>query len=112
MVVNLIFGFPGESEQDAQTQLAWLLRLRDTAPPGRVDCSLNLLEMVRGAPMVAHPPPGVELSGVAPWAFSYAWNAPAWRRGFAARLEAVERRPRVTPVERGDQVGDPVGSST
>ncbi|MEU5784603.1 B12-binding domain-containing radical SAM protein [Micromonospora lupini] len=91
VVTNLIFGFPGEQEHEAQAQLAWLLRLQSAAPAGRVDCSLNMLEMVRGAPMVAHPPPGVELRGVAPWAFSYDWNAPRWRRGFAATLERVER---------------------
>ncbi|MGC4889696.1 B12-binding domain-containing radical SAM protein [Micromonospora sp. DT227] len=91
VVTNLIFGFPGEREEEAQAQLAWFLRLQAAAPPGRVDCSLNMLEMVRGAPMVARPPAGVELHGVAPWAFSYAWNAPAWRRDFAAGLERVER---------------------
>ncbi|GAB3077477.1 B12-binding domain-containing radical SAM protein [Micromonospora schwarzwaldensis] len=91
VVTNLIFGFPGEREEEAQAQLAWFLRLQAAASPGRVDCSLNMLEMVRGAPMVAHPPAGVELHGVAPWAFSYAWNAPAWRRDFAADLERVER---------------------
>ncbi|MFC8848984.1 MULTISPECIES: B12-binding domain-containing radical SAM protein [unclassified Micromonospora] len=100
VVTNLIFGFPGEREQEAQAQLAWFLRLRAAAPPGRVDCSLNMLEMVRGAPMVAHPPPGVVLHGVAPWAFSYAWNAPAWRRDFAAGLERVERtRPGPTAAQ-------------
>jgi hypothetical protein len=91
VVVNLIFGFPGEQEQDAQNQLAWFLRLQAAAPVDRVDCSLNMLDMVRGAPMVANPPPGVELRGVAPWAFSYDWNAPSWRRDFAAGLERVER---------------------
>ncbi|WP_157740230.1 B12-binding domain-containing radical SAM protein [Micromonospora auratinigra] len=91
VVTNLIFGFPGEREEEAQAQLQWFLRLQAAAPPGRVDCSLNMLEMVRGAPMVAHPPAGVELHGVAPWAFSYAWNTPAWRRHFSARLQRVER---------------------
>ncbi|MEW2331835.1 B12-binding domain-containing radical SAM protein [Micromonospora chersina] len=91
VVTNLIFGFPGEQEHEARAQLEWFLQLQAAAPANRVDCSLNMLEMVRGAPMVAHPPPGVELRGVAPWAFSYAWNAPAWRRDFAAGLERVER---------------------
>lgn len=102
VVTNLIFGFPGEREQEAQAQLAWFRQLRAAAPVGRVDCSLNMLELVRGAPMVAHPPPGVELYGVAPWAFSYAWNAPAWRRHFAAGLERVERVRREAPP-RTDQ---------
>ncbi|MFI0796684.1 B12-binding domain-containing radical SAM protein [Micromonospora rubida] len=97
VVTNLIFGFPGEREQEARAQLAWFLRLRATAPADRVDCSLNMLEMVRGAPMVTHPPPEVELNGVAPWAFSYAWNAPAWRRDFAGGLERVERARREAP---------------
>ncbi|MFI6332457.1 B12-binding domain-containing radical SAM protein [Micromonospora chersina] len=91
VVTNLIFGFPGEQESEAQAQLAWFLQLQAAAPANRVDCSLNMLEMVRGAPMVAHPPPGVELRGVAPWAFSYDWNAPGWRREFAAGLGRVER---------------------
>ncbi|MCT2282678.1 hypothetical protein M3G91_34270 [Micromonospora chalcea] len=91
VVTNLIFGFPGDREEEAQAQLQWFLRLQAAAPPGRVDCSLNMLEMVRGAPMVAHPPAGVELHGVAPWAFSYAWNAPAWRRDFSAGLQRVEQ---------------------
>lgn len=98
VVVNLIFGFPGEREDEAQAQLAWFRRLRSAAPADRVDCSLNMLEMVRGAPMVARPPTGVELTGVAPWAFSYEWNAPAWRRDFATTLERVERtRRRASP---------------
>ncbi|MDG4798056.1 radical SAM protein [Micromonospora sp. WMMD1082] len=97
VVTNLIFGYPGEQERDAQAQLAWFLRLRAAAPAGRVDCSLNMLEMVRGAPMVARPPPGVELRGVAPWAFSYAWNAPGWRRDFADVLRSVEQARQAAP---------------
>ncbi|MGW0436637.1 B12-binding domain-containing radical SAM protein [Micromonospora sp. NPDC003197] len=102
VVVNLIFGFPGEQELEAQAQLAWFLRLQAAAPTDRVDCSLNMLEMVRGAPMVTHPPPGVELTGVAPWAFSYAWNAPAWRQEFAADLERVEQARRPVSARSGD----------
>ena len=96
VVVNLIFGYPGERAEEAQAQLDWFLRLRADAPAGRIDCSLNMLEMVRGSPMVMHPPDGVHLVGVAPWAFSYAWNAPAWRREFEPVLRRTERtRPTV-----------------
>jgi hypothetical protein len=89
VVINLIFGAPGESIDDAERQLAWFSRMRDLAP-GYIDGSLNLLEIVRGSPMERFPPPGVMLDGVAPWAYCYRWNAPGWRSGFADRLRKAE----------------------
>jgi hypothetical protein len=97
VVVNLIFGYPGERLQDAQAQLDWLARLGQAAPIGRVDCSLNMLEMVRGSPMIDRPPDGVELIGVAPWAFSYAWNAPPWRKEFSSVLKRTELAQQIKP---------------
>jgi hypothetical protein len=95
VVVNLIFGLPGERLADAERQLSWFLDLQRRAPAGRIDGSLNMLEIVRGSPLEAHPPPGVCLYGVAPWAYCYAWNAPPWRSGFAEVLRDVElARPR------------------
>lgn len=98
VVINLIFGAPGESIDDAEQQLAWFNRMRDMAP-GYIDGSLNLLEIVRGSPMERIPPPEVTLSGVAPWAYCYRWNAPGWRSDFAERLQQAElatRRPGAT----------------
>jgi hypothetical protein len=96
VVINLIFGAPGETLDDAERQLAWYARMRDMAP-GYIDGSLNLLEVVRGSPMETSPPPGVTLSGVAPCAYCYQWNAPEWRPGFARRLHAAElARPAVS----------------
>jgi hypothetical protein len=89
VVINLIFGAPGETLDEAERQLAWYERMR-TMAAGYVDGSLNLLEIVRGSPMEHVPPAGVVLSGVAPWAYCYQWNAPKWRGGFAGRLAAAE----------------------
>jgi len=89
VIVNLIFGAPGETIQDAQRQLDWFIALRSQAP-SRIDCSLNLLEIVRGSPLEISPPAGTQLQGIAPWAYSYQWNAPPWRREFAQNLQAVQ----------------------
>jgi hypothetical protein len=102
VVINLIFGAPGETIDDAERQLAWYNRMRDRAP-GYIDGSLNLLEIVRGSPMESMPPPGVTLSGVAPWAYCYKWNAPGWRPGFAGRLRAAELARRPAPAATGSQ---------
>jgi radical SAM superfamily enzyme YgiQ (UPF0313 family) len=90
VVVNLIFGLPGERLADAEQQLSWFLDLRRRAPAGRIDGSLNMLEIVRGSPLETHPPRSVSLYGVAPWAFCYAWNAPPWRSEFTEVLRATE----------------------
>ncbi|MFA1541357.1 B12-binding domain-containing radical SAM protein [Actinomadura monticuli] len=89
VVLNLIFGLPGETLDEAEYQLAWFAAQRDRSP-GLVDGSLNLLEIVRDSPLALRPPPGVELRGIAPWAYCYDWNAPAWRPELADRLRHVE----------------------
>ncbi|MFG2090597.1 MULTISPECIES: B12-binding domain-containing radical SAM protein [unclassified Spirillospora] len=91
IVINLIFGLPGETAEQAERQLEWFVELCGRTP-GMVDGSLNLLEIVRGSPLALRPPPGVELRGVAPWAYCYDWNAPAWRPGFVRRIREVELR--------------------
>jgi hypothetical protein len=90
MVVNLIFGLPGETIEDAEKQLRWFLELRSKARPGRIEGSLNTLEIVRGSPLERHPPADVELYGVAPWAYCYSWNSPPWRRQFVSELRRAE----------------------
>ncbi|BCB86900.1 hypothetical protein Psuf_042130 [Phytohabitans suffuscus] len=93
VIVNLIFGLPGETIRQAQYQLAWFQELQRSAPPGMVDCSLNMLEVVRGSPLAVGKTDGVEVRGIAPWAYCYDWNAPAWRRDFAPQLTGAELRP-------------------
>jgi hypothetical protein len=112
VVINLIFGAPGETIDDGEEQLAWYNRMRDQAP-GYIDGSLNLLEIVRGSPMESRPPPGVLLSGVAPWAYCYRWNAPSWRPGFSERLRAAELASQPTAAITGAQApsGDLVSGS-
>jgi hypothetical protein len=100
VVINLIFGAPGETLDDAERQLAWYGRMR-VMTAGYVDGSLNLLEIVRGSPMERVPPTGVVLSGVAPWAYCYQWNAPKWRTGLAGRLAAAELARQQIPATAG-----------
>lgn len=96
VVLNLIYGFPGESRAMAEAQLDWFLRLRKRY--GRlIQGSHNLLEINRKAPL-ADPTTGatfgVRMGGVAPWAFSYEWNAPEWRQSFLGTLaELGEQQP-------------------
>jgi hypothetical protein len=88
-VVNLLYGLPGERLDEARAQLAWWLSWRDRSG-GRVYGSHNLVEVNRRSPFASEPARyGIELGSVGPWAFSYCWNAPAWREDFAAEL-AVE----------------------
>lgn len=89
-VVNLMFGFPGESEEQAEEQLAWAAGLRQRYGDV-VDFSLNLLEIVRGSPMEREAE-RFGVVGVAPWAYAYEWDSPPWRKDFAPRLRELERR--------------------
>ncbi|MFJ1975428.1 B12-binding domain-containing radical SAM protein [Streptomyces sp. NPDC087903] len=88
VIVNLVFGLPGETLAEAEQQLAWLRNVREAAN-GHVDYSLNALQVVRGSPM-AEPPSGIELNGIAPWAYSYVWERPSWVVEFAGQLTSLE----------------------
>jgi radical SAM superfamily enzyme YgiQ (UPF0313 family) len=90
VVMNLIFGAPGESEREALQQISWFTKIRNDAPPGLVDCSLNMLEIVRGSPLATDPPEGVTIDGIAPWAYCYQWNAPSWRPNLTDHLRTLE----------------------
>lgn len=77
-VLNQILGWPGQSRDSAERQLEWYQEIRARHSP-LVRTSVNFLEVNRRAPLAARPEQsGVDLQGVAPWAFSYRWNAPAW----------------------------------
>lgn len=90
VVVNLIYGFPGETAEDAVRQLDWFRGLQ-AAGGGLVNGSHNLLEINRGSPFAQNPGAyGIELGPIGPWAFSHVWNAPAWRRDFTENLRELE----------------------
>jgi radical SAM superfamily enzyme YgiQ (UPF0313 family) len=87
-VVNLIYGLPGESIADSRAQLQWLSKLQGSYAPGMVVASHNLLEINLGAPLAGEigRVAGIELMGLAPWAFSFDWNASADRELFNLEL--------------------------
>jgi len=85
--INLIYGLPGEPLDQARSQLRWFLDQQDRYP-GLITGSHNMLEINRASPLARDGSKfGVELAGIAPWAFSFAWNAPLWRSEFALELE-------------------------
>lgn len=93
MVLNQIFGWPGQSLNSANAQLDWYVRIRDRFPD-HVRASFNLLEINRASPMAMSPDKfGIELRGIGPWAFSYDWNAPAWRPSFRYLLDVIAEQP-------------------
>ncbi|MGW4562374.1 B12-binding domain-containing radical SAM protein [Streptomyces sp. NPDC004561] len=96
-VINLIFGLPGESLEEAEYQLDWLKSMQ-WSTGGRIDFSLNMLQIVRGSPLAAGIG-GAGLLGIAPWAYSYAWERPAWVPAFAERIADLEL---ADPVRAGD----------
>jgi hypothetical protein len=93
VVVNLIYGFPSETADEARRQLDWFRDLQ-AAGGGLVNGSHNLLEINRGSEFARNPRAyGIELGAIGPWAFSHTWNAPAWRRDFAETLRALDGEP-------------------
>jgi len=95
--INLIYGLPGESLDQARAQLRWFLDQQDLYP-GLITGSHNMLEINRASPLARDGSKlGVEIAGIAPWAFSYAWNAPGWRPEFALELERTIQPTLPTP---------------
>jgi hypothetical protein len=85
--INLIYGLPGESHEQARAQLRWFLDQQERYP-GLITGSHNMLEINRASPLACTGSQfGVEITGIAPWAFSFAWSAPSWRPEFAFELE-------------------------
>lgn len=80
VVINHILGWPLQTKHSALAQIAWHESMR-TLWPDAIRASFNMLEVNRGAPMARNPQAfRVTLGGVAPWAFSYSWDAPTWRK--------------------------------
>lgn len=82
LVLNAMFGFPGQREADARAELHHYVHvLPQRYPCTRFSIELNLLEVERRAPMGRAPERfGVTLGRTWPWATVAAWNAPAWCR--------------------------------
>lgn len=90
VVVNLIYGFPDETEREAVAQLEWFAGWKRRYP-GLLFGSHNMLEINEGSPFAADPAKyGIALGPIGPWAFTYPWNAPTWRPGFLPRVRMAD----------------------
>jgi len=82
LVINLIFGFPNETKEDALKQLKWFRKLKNMYGE-KIYGSFNMLEINYGSRMAQYPSEyEIILGKLQPWAFSYPWNAPSWRKEF------------------------------
>lgn len=86
VVINLLYGLPGETREQADAQWRWFCDWK-VRGGGLVHGSHNLMEVNRKSILALSPTRhGVKLGHVGPWGFGYVWNAPVWRREFAAVL--------------------------
>lgn len=84
VVINQILGWPGQTLESAHEQLDWYESIHRRCSQ-LFHASFNMLEINRASPMASKPCDyGVVASGVAPWAFSHAWNSPAWASDFVS----------------------------
>lgn len=91
VVVNLLYGLPGETESEARQQLQWFLGWQARGH-GLVHGSHNLVEINRQSPFANNPlANGIVAGHVGPWGFSHVWNAPEWCNRFADVLDQVNR---------------------
>jgi hypothetical protein len=80
LVLNLMAGFPGQSEAAAAAELEWARGLAARYPRARFSTERNLLEVERRSPLAADPGRyGIRLTGEWPWASVLDWDAPPWR---------------------------------
>jgi radical SAM superfamily enzyme YgiQ (UPF0313 family) len=87
VVINLIYGAPGETMADAQRQFAWW-RSWKARDPERVFGVHNILQIDEGSPLAMHPDRfGLHLGQPGPWAFTFPWNTPAWAPAFQTFIE-------------------------
>lgn len=94
VVLNMLYGLPGETLAEAQAQLTWFEELV-RRHPGLVHGSHNLVEVNRASPFATRPSDfGIELGPTGPWAFSYCWDAPRWRAKFKSELDRRTDRAR------------------
>lgn len=87
IVINLIYGFPTESKEDAINQLKWFNVLKNKYQD-KLYGSHNMLEINQGSKIANNPHKyDVILGDLKPWAFSFPWNSPKWRSDFKKLLD-------------------------
>jgi hypothetical protein len=97
VVLNLIYGAPGETHEDAVSQLEWFLKMSERWPL-KILGSHNLLEVNLGSPLAEME--RLEASITGPWAFSMAWDAPDWRPQFHSEMERMGLISPIFPDEK------------
>ena len=81
LVLNVMFGFPGQTRVQAEGELAVLDALLRRYPGVSVSTERNLLEVERASPMGRDPQRfGVAILRTWPWATCVEWDGPAWCR--------------------------------
>jgi radical SAM superfamily enzyme YgiQ (UPF0313 family) len=84
--LNLIFGFPNETLQDAEKQLDWYFDIIDQHPD-HVFGMLNMLEVCEKSNFQRKPEQyGIKLKPISPWSSNCVWDAPAWRENFNKKI--------------------------
>jgi hypothetical protein len=80
--LNLMFGFPNETLQDAIDQANWYTEWIEKYPD-MIFGAINMLEVNEGSYYTDQPERfGLKLQPLGPWASNYCWNAPEWRERF------------------------------
>lgn len=94
VIVNVMFGFPGERREDALRALEYL----EEELPARFAATTftterNLLQVQRETPMGRRPGDfGIRILGQWPWASVVSWDAPDWRAELQGRLRGLHDR--------------------
>lgn len=90
IVVNLIYGLPGEEFSDAMKQVNWFLNLKEQYG-ALISGSHNTLDLNRLSPFTLTPDQyKIQLYGIRPWAYNYKWDRPQWLTSFESELEQMD----------------------
>lgn len=98
LVLNVMFGWPGQSEEQALRDLGWFEEvLPSRYPRTRFSTERNMLQVERLSPMGRDPERfGICVTATFPWATAVCWNEPPWRSRLEHRLAGhhdLEARP-------------------
>lgn len=80
VVANVMFGFPGQTLDDALAELDAVEQIVARAGGVNATTERNLLQVQRRSPLAARAADhGIRILRAWPWATSLSWDAPAWR---------------------------------